>query len=104
MIGDGAVLVTGEVVSEDEKRLDGCELAMFLEGAEESFDEENLNYVVSIDPVFSDGFTISPLENSYYFVVRCPGYSKPYRSRVYRFDGGTYMASPLNLGTIVMKK
>ena len=105
-IGDAFVFFEGRLVSEQGEPVEGCELALLLENEElvSALAEERV-YFVSIEPVFKDGSFISPYKQGHYFAVRCPGYTTPYRSKVYVFGGGEYFDLPgerLDLGTIVM--
>lgn len=109
MIGDGFVFFRGKVISEQGEPVTGCELALFLASEQLDFTIAKQHVmVVSVEPIFLDGFSIGGGEESYYFSVRCPGYEEPYRSETYVFDGGTYhgggAGSRLDLGTIVMRK
>ena len=108
VIGDGFVFFEGKVISEQGEPLQGCELALFLEGDELDFGLARRRvYITSIEPEFKDGFAISPFKKNYYFAVRCPGYATPYKSDIYAFGGGAYFELPgerLDLGMIVMRK
>ncbi len=104
-MGDGFVFVKGKIVSESGERLSGCELALLLQSDNADFSiARGRYYVYPVNFEFEiKGISISPARNSYYFMVLCPGYSEPYKSEIYVFDGMTYIPDPLDLGTIVMK-
>jgi len=107
-IGDAFVFVEGRVVSEQGEALQGCELALFLEAEEMDFDVAKRRfYIEPIESEFRTGFDISPHKRGYYFAVRCPGYTIPYKSDIHVIGGGMYFdrsGEGLDLGTVVMKE
>ena len=92
---DAIVRVRGSIVSSEGEPVSDCDLVWFDT-------EKELDTSPKLEPAFSTTFVFGGWEDTYHFVVQCPGYDQTWQSPDYTFDGGTYVMAPLDLGTIVM--
>lgn len=89
-VGDGAVKVRGEIVS------DGGEPCL-VELRRASNDAVAERFTAK--GRFERTITIAPGTRSYYFVVSCPG-ALPFTSGRYEIGGTTHLTKPLDLGRL----
>ena len=94
-MGDGVVVVAGQLRSESRAALDSCQLQLIVPSSEmASYYTEEIE-----PPAFSLSFTVAPRDENYPLVITCAGH-EPYRSTV-RYASGE--SSPRDLGVITLR-
>ena len=93
-MGDGTVVVTGQLQSESGMALKGCNIQRLAPSGAKIYDTS------AIEPAgFSQDFVVAPRKEEYPLLISCAGH-EPHRSSVRYIPGATEHKA---LGTVVLR-
>jgi len=96
-MGDGLLIIKGQVVDMNYKSIENCSLAVHLA------EDGRLLRTQPIESRFEADFGIAPTTYDYFFIIRCPDFpGDMYKTGVYKISGSKYSKAPLDLGRVVI--
>ena len=96
-MADRLLVVKGNLFELEEKQFDDCRIKLFLSKNDSLISQRKIKQNFQVD------FTVSPINESYYFIIECPKYEYSYKSEEYKISKNYLIDSPINLGQIQFK-